>query len=147
MDNYKLCYASVVDDWTTYHLYFTDNYVDQWGDDWNDRPADCNAGDPYEDDEHHIVSMYLSFDCLGSDIIFGGKSYSVEDMNYGMVPWIVFKGKSGSDYKLMGGDTFMEVLTKVEISGKCKYWVDKKLVEFLCESLEEIYEKVEENSD
>ena len=42
MKRFKLCY--VRDD----ILYFTDNFRNQWGDDWNDAPYEHNAGEPYE---------------------------------------------------------------------------------------------------
>ena len=89
MNNYKLCYIDNIDDWNTFELYFTDNIDDQWGDDWNDRPARDNAGEPYEDDSHHITSMIVRFIGIG-DIIFGGKTYSVEDLNKGIACWLVF---------------------------------------------------------
>lgn len=141
MDNFKLCYIDFVDDYCTYQMYFTDNYEDQWGDDWNDRPADCNAEPPYEDDEHHIVSMFIRFNWMATDIIFGGKTYAVSDMNRGGVPWLIFKNKDYTDYTILGGEKFMDVLTKLEISGVCEYWVDKKLLGYLCEASEEDYDK------
>lgn len=133
MENYKLCYMAFVDDNNTYKLYFTDNYEDQWGDDWNDRPADCNAESPYEDETHHIVSMYVEFDWMVTDIIFGGKTYAVEDMNKSGVPWLIFKNKDYTDYKLLGGMSFTEVLTILEISGVATYWLDKELVGLVSE--------------
>lgn len=141
MNNYKLCYIQEVDEWSTFKFYFTDNYEDQWGDDWNDRPAYCNAGSPYEDENHHIISMYVEFEWMVGDIIFGGKSYSVEDMNKDRVPWLIYKNKDYMDYTLRGGDVFMDVLSKLEISGVASYWVDKSLLGYLCEAADEDYDK------
>ena len=42
MTEHKLCYIN--GQWA----FFT-NAEKQWGDDWNDVPASCNAGDPYSD--------------------------------------------------------------------------------------------------
>lgn len=42
MKEYKLCY--VEDNFA----YFTNDFENQWGDDWNDRPYEHNAGEPYE---------------------------------------------------------------------------------------------------
>lgn len=144
MEEYKLCYIECVDDYNTYKFYFTDNYEDQWGDDWNDRPADCNAESPYEDETHHIVSMYVEFDWMATDIIFGGKTYAVVDMNKGGVPWLIYKNKDYTDYKIVGGETFMNVLALLEISGVAKYWVDKELLGYLCEANDEEYDKAME---
>jgi len=30
---------------------------DCWGDDWNDRPADCNAGPPYDKFQKHEITL------------------------------------------------------------------------------------------
>jgi hypothetical protein len=38
---YRLCYIDGQKAW------FTDNFEKQWGDDWNDKPYECNAGEPY----------------------------------------------------------------------------------------------------
>ena len=74
----RLCYIERVGDWMdVFQLYFTDNLVDQWGDDWNDTPAVSNAESPYEDETHHIESMFIKLD-YSYNFIFGGESYSVE---------------------------------------------------------------------
>ncbi len=141
MKDYKLCYIDDIDEWCRYKLYFTDNYEYQWGDDWDDRPANCNAEPPYEDDTHHIVSMYIEFNWMVSDIVFGGKNYSVEDMNKSGVPWLIFKDRDYVDYKLMGGDTLIDVLTKLETSGVTEYWLDKKITVMTHETAKEILSK------
>lgn len=44
-DDLKLCYICHWGPWA----YFTSLPLsEQWGDDWNDKPHDCNAGTPYE---------------------------------------------------------------------------------------------------
>ena len=47
---YKLCYVDGNEAW------FTSDWKNQWGDDWNDRPYEHNAGSPYShyfDDNHY----------------------------------------------------------------------------------------------
>lgn len=143
LKDYKLCYVDFVDDWNTYKFYFTNNYNDQWGDDWNDRPACCNAEAPYEDETHHIVTMYVEFNWSSTDIIFGGKNYSVEDMNKGGVPWLVFKNKEYYDYKIVGGMSFTDVLMMLEMSRVSNYWVDKELCGMIASEAEEHRDEVE----
>ena len=41
-EEYKLCYVDGNKAW------FTNNFEKQWGDDWNDRPYEYNAGLPYD---------------------------------------------------------------------------------------------------
>lgn len=80
--------------------YFTTrNLADQWGDDWNDAPYDCNAGTPYLwDPEHDGVQRGLGrwsvfevgftgpFD-TPAGIAFN-TPFSVQDVNRGIVAWL-----------------------------------------------------------
>ena len=92
----KLCY---VDGHFAY--YTTQELSKQWGDDWNDIPYECNAGEPYEPHKNckedwkengepkwkiEIVAFQSNFDqpCSG----FHNSPYSVEDINKGKVPWL-----------------------------------------------------------
>lgn len=109
--DYKLCYVDNIDDWNTFKLYFTDKFEDQWGDDWNDRPANCNAGEPYTDGRD-IKSIIIEFGGYGT-ITFGGKTYSVEDMNTNKAIWLIFE-----NIFFEGGDTLKEVLDKINIFNK-----------------------------
>lgn len=104
---YKLCYVDNIDDWNTFEVFFTDKFDDQWGDDWDDRPADCNAGEPYEDENHHIISIIVRFTGAG-DTIFGGKIFSAEDMNTGKACWLMFE-----NVIFNGGTTLSEMLDRI----------------------------------
>lgn len=39
----------------THYLYFTNDLENQWGDDWDDTPYECNAEVPYDDKTNIIV--------------------------------------------------------------------------------------------
>ncbi len=110
---FKLCY---VDDNI---LYFTDNYANQWGDDWNDAPYEYNAEPPYDrkdyteyDDEWCInhgcgnIKM-IAFDHYDGWYIKEPKDghcnspYSVDAINAGAAPWL-WNEKAGA---LPGGAT------------------------------------------
>lgn len=100
MEKYKLCYIDGNKAW------FTDNFEKQWGDDWNDKPYDCNAGYPYESwseliednpdiwkrkwKHHQIKLKTLYFEtkdwCEKQPHEMG--SFSVEEINKGAVAWI-----------------------------------------------------------
>lgn len=105
--DYKLCYMDQIDDWNTFKLYFTNNFENQWGDDWNDRPANCNAGEPYTD-KSDVVSIIIEIHGYGSTS-FGGKVYSVEDMNNKKAVWLIHENTF-----FEGGDTLREVFSKIE---------------------------------
>ena len=132
--NYRLCYIDNVDDWSTFKLYFTSKFEGQWGDDWNDRPANCNAESPYEDETHRIYSLYLEVPSYGS-YIFGGKYYSVEDMNKGKAVWLLPYQEDLPE--IFGGMTIQELYMKiaeynkeVEKYKKIKIYVEYDVKEF-----------------
>lgn len=95
----------------THVAYFTRlDLLEQWGDDWNDAPYDCNAGEPYENTEGNIIKVPFAF--IGSEDDegyfstypleykqpwnYGGGNcpWSVEDINLGAVPWLFVKDVS-----------------------------------------------------
>ena len=100
MEEYKLCYIVKNKAW------FTDNFEKQWGDDWNDKPYDCNAGYPYEywseliEDnpdiwkrkwKHHTIKLKTVYFetgdwCEKQPYEMG--NFSVEEINKGAVAWI-----------------------------------------------------------
>lgn len=96
--NVVLCY--VKDE--THTAYFTSRpLADQWGDDWNDRPYEHNAGTPSTwrdvatggweivEVEFHCGDRFKS-PAQRSQTSKGGSSYSVEDINKsgGHIPWL-----------------------------------------------------------
>lgn len=88
---YKLCYVD------GNKAYFTSNWKEQWGDDWNDRPYEHNAGEPYrhywkDGKEYDIplkecyfeLPIYYKAPCDGHL----NSPYSVQDINNNCCPWI-----------------------------------------------------------
>lgn len=104
--NYKLCYIEDLDSYDTYKLFFTSQFDGQWGDDWNDRPACSNAGEPYTDGRD-IYSIIISIRGYNTTT-FGGRTYSVEDMNTKKACWLIY-----DNIFLEGGDTLSNVLDKI----------------------------------
>lgn len=77
----------------THYAYFTSNSLEnQWGDDWDDRPYDCNAERPYDNEQTQIImvpfykpeSLMLPHEICGAV----NCAYSVEDINSGAVAWL-----------------------------------------------------------
>lgn len=92
---YKLCYI----DPDKPKAYFTTNWEKQWGDDWDDRPYESNAGTPYdyyiENNKKVPISIKEIFFELPYDVYYEtprDTMYSVEDINNHRVPWIVYNG-------------------------------------------------------
>ena len=113
---YRLCYVR------ENILFFTDNFKNQWGDDWNDAPYEHNAEEPYDrkyyteyDDKwciEHGCGNIKNIAFLGYD---GYKikqpkdghfnsPYSVETINKKAVPWL-YNEEAGA---LFAGATMAE---------------------------------------
>lgn len=128
---YKLCYVD------GQKAYFTDNFEKQWGDDWNDKPYECNAGEPYdhwneliEDNEdifkrkykHHQIklkTLYFETDDWSEQKPCDMGRFSVEDINKGTIAWVhtdkfnILAGTEIEEFikiiKENGGKIYMEV--------------------------------------
>lgn len=63
----------------------------QWGDDWNDAPYDCNAGQVYNEYVDHYIDVYAPFDALVLEPCDGyfNCPYTKEDMIQRKVPCII----------------------------------------------------------
>lgn len=108
-------------------LWFTDNFKNQWGDDWNDSYWECNAEPPYEiydetlKNEHRGHLIKVGVDLVGNFSVrtLEDSNISVEEINAGASPWIsITKYVSGSEhgrfYNVYGGDTLGCVLKTLE---------------------------------
>jgi hypothetical protein len=119
----------------THSAYFTRlDLLEQWGDDWNDVPYDCNAGGPYEDVEGDIIEVPFAF--VGSeddegyfstypldyklpkDYGGGNCPWSVEDINLGAVPWLFVKDMSKRHVPAV---VIMAGISPVEFREKLEY--------------------------
>lgn len=124
---FKLCYIDGNKAW------FTDNFEEQWGDDWNDKPYEYNAGEPYEHwseliednkekikrkwKEHPIELKTLYFEtndwserqpCDG----YSNSPYSVEDINKGAIAWL-----HTDKYNIQAGTTMEEFIKIIKDNG------------------------------
>lgn len=109
--NYKLCYVE------GQKAYFTSNFEKQWGDDWNDRPYEDNAGSPYEhyfENEKeipiYIETLYFETDDWSERKPCDVGRFSVEQINKGAVAWVItdkFCIQAGTTMK-----DFIEIITK-----------------------------------
>jgi len=118
------------------YAYFTPLPLDeQWGDDWNDSPYDCNAGVPYDrvTDEteekngisfvtksHEITIIRVPFiiksynSTLPKDYAFNSP-FSVDMINRDAVAWIYDYNYTNKKYvTIHAGDTVEEFVKKIE---------------------------------
>ena len=88
--------------------YFTNN-PNQWGDDWNDKPYECNAGYPYEEEGFEVVSLsfYSNYNYTEPKDYFHNNKFSAEEINCKFIPWLIpedvkyhpiFAGESIKDF-------------------------------------------------
>jgi hypothetical protein len=112
--DYRLCYVE------NGCAYFTDNFENQWGDDWNDAPYEHNAGLPYTGDnlkaDGDIVRVPFAGmtepckDHLNSPL-------SVQDINSGSAPWLRSMPRlDGEEVEIYAGETLDEVIGKMALA-------------------------------
>ena len=118
-----------------YYAYFTPLDLDeQWGDDWDDYPYECNAEIPYDSKyeekdengnwkEYEIIKVPFYVDSWkvyfpsewGHD---GNSPFCVRDINAGAVAWIYYAGQDGKSGKgsvaIHAGVNPFEFIEKIE---------------------------------
>ncbi len=126
-EDYKLCYVNGQKAW------FTSDFDHQWGDDFDDRPYEHNAGEPYdswseliEDNEdvskrkfiHHPIELEtLYFEtndwserrpCDG----YLNSPYSVDDINKGAIAWL-----HTDKFNIQAGTTMKDFINIIQSNG------------------------------
>jgi hypothetical protein len=66
--------------------WFCDQPEKAWGDDWNDAPYECNAGNPYTDRADYLRLFWR--DGFFETPAWRNHSVSVQDVNRGACPWL-----------------------------------------------------------
>lgn len=88
---WRLCYVDGSWAW------FAEDFDKAWGDDWNDAPHFCNAGDPYHGRDGDGRYFRVAFDGkaqpfgvsgLNDPLGIGDGWYSVQQFNAREVPWL-----------------------------------------------------------
>ena len=107
--DYRLCYVK------NNIMYFTDNFENQTGDDWDDAPYEHNAEPPYEiidwlpDNTHRGNIRMIAFTDVDAEQPcdhYVNCPYCVNDINNGAMPWL-FNHVAGG---LMAGATIDEAI-------------------------------------
>ncbi len=118
-----LCYVD--NNWA----YFTTQKLeDQWGDDWDDAPYECNSGEPYywydgrDEEPYEIVKVAFDGDFeTPADLSFDSP-YSVQRINAGVVAWLATSRRSSeSTVSIHAGVTLDEFIEKIERGGGTVY--------------------------
>lgn len=130
LGKYRLCYVD-----RNNRYYFTTDYANQWGDDWNDNPADCNAGEPYyphpnsdkdweKDGTPKWTIITISF--IPPENMYGetdsAQRFSVETINKCGHPWFYatsknYKTNETQSLSIKGGMSIPEFIDAVESVG------------------------------
>lgn len=109
-----------------------EDWQHQWGDDWDDAPYNCNAGDPYEWRTFREVPEYtlskIAFDCeleTPAEREYNSR-YSVQMINSGMIAWLATYEGSSLMYKQDGaihaGVTTKEFAMLIHRAGGTAYY-------------------------
>lgn len=113
---YKLCYIK------NNKAYFTSNWKEQWGDDWDNRPYEHNAEEPYyhywKNNVEYPIKMkelYFELPCLYSEPCEGhvNSPYSVEDINNHRCPWLTIQTSNKTHY-IFAGTSYTKFIKQIE---------------------------------
>lgn len=127
---HKLCYVS---DGVAY--FTTRDVKDQWGDDWDDRPYEHNAGLPYswresmECPPYSLIELpYSSFLETPEFRAMGNSNLSVKEINDKITPWLMEYGNSQRDIRIFAGTSALEFICVLIESGG-EIYLPLKLIE------------------
>lgn len=125
-EDYKLCYVDGNKAW------FTSDFENQWGDDWNDAPYECNAEAPYDcwyeetkeglkPHKIELATLYLDFSRIDVKLPCDGYNYhsspfSVEDINKKAIAWI-----RGDKFNILAETTYSDFIKIVQENGGTIY--------------------------
>lgn len=107
----RLCYID------EHIAYFTDDFDNQWGDDWDDKPYEHNAGLPYRSGTNIEMLAYRGDFDTPSDLGGINSLYSVKDINAGKTPWLtsLFTDFQGNSMEIYAGTTMEDFIRKIEL--------------------------------
>jgi len=142
IEDYKLCFVRTLDSDNAHVLFFTPfDARNVTGDDWDDTPYEHNASEPYYarlgsyKDVHSKKETGAVMEDVGDKMVkvliysyetatlvspcsyVLNSDYSVEDINKGVVPWIVAKWIEKEivrEETIMANATFKEVVEKLD---------------------------------
>ena len=142
IEDYKLCFVRTLESDSAHVLFFTPfDARNVTGDDWDDTPYEHNASEPYYTrlgsykDVHNKKETAAVMEDVGDKLVkvliysyetatlvspcsyVLNSDYSVEDINKGVVPWIVAKWIEKEivrEETIMANATFKEVVEKLD---------------------------------
>ena len=126
MSDPVLCYVD--EPWA---YFTTQNLEDQWGDDWDDAPYECNAGEPYQYSEHDKSEgkdpwqiIKVAYDGMFNAPCWNMKSqYSVEMINSKAVSWLV-NWQGEKSISILAGTTLADFCKLIRQGGGKVYMED-----------------------
>lgn len=127
---YKLCYVDGNEAW------FTSDWKNQWGDDWDDRPYEHNAGTPYECYYKDGIGYPIQLKKIYFDIPRGtvkepnygliNSPYSVQDINNHRVAWLTIDSYDKDPIYIFAGTSYTNFIRQIEGLGGTIYVPKKK---------------------
>jgi len=138
INDFKLCYFK------NNFAYFTSDFENQTGDDWNDAPYNLNAGEPYDYKDTIVfkIAIYGSFSSAQEDQ--WTTPTSVDEINKGKIPWLVNGWDTEQFWEIKGGITYLEFLKHCELYN-INYYVCTKEINETNNKLEQQKEQLQLN--
>jgi hypothetical protein len=95
------------------------------GEDWDRKPYECNAGDPYV--EEPWISFKVAFDGDWAQPKYGhwNSPWSVEQINKKMVPWLRTQTYADKQIAIFAGTPLLEFCKLIKEGGG-NYYLDRQ---------------------
>lgn len=115
-----LCYVA-----GDFAFFTTQPLEKQWGDDWNDAPYECNAGEPYRphraSEDWQIIRLAFIADLMRPCDEHWNSPWSVEQINAGAVAWLRPPSWNKAGEVIPAETTLADFITRIIRSGGAVY--------------------------
>lgn len=103
----------------SYYVYFSDQPWKVEGDDWDDAPWDCNAGEPYPRDNYDLEKIRFEIDSsldweIAPSVNESQTYYSINDIKFGKIPWLTIY-KNGKEIKIDYGTRLYDFIKHISL--------------------------------
>ena len=138
INDFKLCYFK------NNFAYFTSDFENQTGDDWNDAPFDSNAGIPYDHKGTIVFKIALYGDFSSAQDDQYSRPTSVDDINKGFIPWLDNGWNSDTTWTIHGGISYLEFLKHCD-KYNLNYYVCQKEINETINKIDQLNKQLQLN--
>jgi len=109
---FKLCYYD-----GTFFWFSQRDPKEIFGDDWNDRPHECNAGEPYSEFGPFKKIAVDGVELRAASYGYENSPFSAQDINEMNIPWVTSSPYADVKFGLLAGTTYEECIKIFLLAG------------------------------